>query len=493
VLFAIDVSDSMLAPLEPDSTKANQDSAAIASLKCAYQLMQQRIISNPSDMMGVLLFGTEKSKVEGESDGKGPIPYPHCYLLTDLDIPAADDVKKLRDLVQSEDESSILVASSEPVSMANVLFCANQIFTTKAPNFSSRRLFVVTDNDNPHAKDKALRDAAAVRAKDLYDLGVTIDLFPIAQHGRDFDREKFYNVRHIHKRQHLEANFIAQDIVYNGSPTDPDAPAPVVKATKTVGGDGLSLLQSLISSINSKATPRRSYFNLPLDIAPDFRIGVKGYVMIRRQQPVKSCWVWVGGERLQMAVSSTTTISEDTARKVEAAEINKSYQFGGELLPFKEDEHKAIRSFGEPVIRIIGFKPLSLLPEWANCRTATFIYPDEADYIGSTRAFSALQQELLRKEKFALVWLQTRRNAAPSLAAMIAGVEKLDDSGDQIMPPGMWIIALPFADDIRPHPESVQVRAPDDLVDKMKTIILQLRMPKGTYDPQRFPNPCKWY
>lgn len=190
----------MLTPAPSNSKKARPESPATAALKCAYHLMQQRIISNPRDMIGVLLYGTKSSKFyEEDEDGRGSLPYPHCYLFTDLDVPAASDVKSLRALVEEEEENKgeaaeILVPSEEPVSMANVLFCANQIFTTKAPNFSSRRLFIVTDNDNPHAKDKALRYAATVRAKDLYDLGVTIELFPISEPDRDFDTSKFYDV-----------------------------------------------------------------------------------------------------------------------------------------------------------------------------------------------------------------------------------------------------------------------------------------------------------
>lgn len=157
--------------------------------------MQQRIISHPTDMMGVLLFGTEESKFQDDASGNGGLAYPHCYLLTDLEVPAALDVKRLRNLVEDEEEAQqLLVQSEEPVSMANVLFCANQIFTTKAPNFLSRRLFLVTDNDDPHADDKSLRSAAAVRAKDLYDLGVIIELFPISHPERGFDRTKFYDV-----------------------------------------------------------------------------------------------------------------------------------------------------------------------------------------------------------------------------------------------------------------------------------------------------------
>ena len=194
VLFAVDISESMLKmPPPSDNKKAERDSPAAAALKCAYQLMQQRIISNPNDMMGVLLFGTEKSDLK---DGStiGDAPFPHCYLLEDLDVPSAQDVKQLRDLIEDEEGAQdILVPSKEPPSIATVLFAANQIFTTKAPNFSSRRLFLVTDNDSP-AQDKSAKDTAITRARDLYDLGVIIELFPISRPKYGFDRSKFYDV-----------------------------------------------------------------------------------------------------------------------------------------------------------------------------------------------------------------------------------------------------------------------------------------------------------
>lgn len=200
ILLAIDVSQSMLAAPPPsDAKKADRDSPVQAALKCAYHLMQQRIISNPKDLMGVLLFGTEKSRfgsTDGDESGGGSgLSYPHCYLLTDLNIPDADDVKALRALAEDgEDDDGVLEPTSEPVLMSNMLFCANQIFTTRAANFGSRRLFIVTDNDDPHASNKAAKSGAAVRAKDLYDLGITIDLFPITRGDDVFRLEKFYDV-----------------------------------------------------------------------------------------------------------------------------------------------------------------------------------------------------------------------------------------------------------------------------------------------------------
>lgn len=178
-------------PSEGDK-KPETDSPTLAALNCAHQLMQQRVISHPKDMMGVLLFGTDQTKGL-EDTGRGGATFPHCYILTDLDVPGAEDIKTLKALIEDDDEN-LLQPSTEQVAMSSLLFCANQIFTTKAPNFNSKRLFIITDNDDPHSKDKTLGSQATVRAKDLYDLDVTIELFPISHPDHEFDRSKFYDV-----------------------------------------------------------------------------------------------------------------------------------------------------------------------------------------------------------------------------------------------------------------------------------------------------------
>ncbi|CAI6334498.1 unnamed protein product [Periconia digitata] len=476
VLFAIDVSSSMLErPPPSDDKHAERDSPVSAALTCAYQLMQQRIISNPKDMMGILLYGTEKSDLKDNDN-----TFQHCYLLSDLDIPCARDVKQLRNLLEDEDEAAkTLKPSKDRVSMSTVLFCANQIFTTKAPNFSSRRLFLVTDNDYP-VSVKQDKDTAITRARDLYDLGCTIDLFPISRADHMFDRTKFYD-----------------DLVYPTSPSDPDAPIALPSTTKVAkSGDGISLLRQLLSSINSKAAPRRALFSLPFEIGPGLRIGIKGFILIKRQEHAKSCNVWVGGEKPQIVTASTTHMADDTARVVEKVELRKAYKFGGDTITFTADESVQLRQcWGEPVLRIIGFKPLSYLPIWANVGKATFIYPSEVDFVGSTRVFSALQQKLLKSSKMALSWFIARKNAAPILAAIIPGEERVDEGGEQTWPPGLWIVPLPFADDIRPCPEhKCEPVSTPELTDKMRVIMEQLQLPKGVYDPSKYPNPdLQWF
>ncbi|CAK7231277.1 ATP-dependent DNA helicase II subunit 1 [Sporothrix curviconia] len=533
VIFAIDVSASMLwRPPPSKSRKADQDSAVSAALRCAYQIMQQRIITQPKDMLGILLFGTEQSKFReapaaaDDKDGAGSLDldlglglgvrhgpgYPHCYLLMDLDVPAAEDVRALKTLVEEgEDLDGILEATppSDPVAMANVLFCANQIFTTNAANFSSRRLFIITDNDDPHSGDKAARTAAAVRAKDLYDLGVVIELFPIRREGsesRKFDLSKFYD-----------------DIIYRDAGDDlPSASAAAAghageegkasdRVTTTKSGDGLTLLSSLVSNISAKQTPKRSYFsNLTFEIAPGLDISVKGYILLNRQKPARTCYVWLGGEQAQLATSKTTRVDGDTARTVDAGQVKKAYKFGGEFVYFSPDELKTLREWNLPEawkgkgLRIIGFKPRMLIPPWAAVKRSTFIYPSEEDYVGSTRVFSALWQKLRKSDKVAIAWLVPRANSNPQLVAIIPSgggtatseEEQEENANPMQLPAGLWLYPLPFAEDIRRVVDDGRptLKCSDRLTDLMKPIVENLFLPKTAYNPAKYPNPSlQWH
>ena len=281
--------------------------------------------------------------------------------------------------------------------------------------------------------------------------------------------------------------------MYSTVPSDPDAPASLTKAPKTSqSGHGLSLFAALLSSIRSKAVPKRALFaNLPLELGPDLRISVKGYIIFKRQEKQKAAWVWLGGEETQLVKPVSTKLTEDAGKPIEKPQIRKAYKFGGAQISFTVDEMAAIRNFGEPGIRIIGFKPHNrdTLPIWANCKISTFLYPSEEGYVGSTRVFAALQQKLKRAGKMAIAWFIARKNAAPSLVAIVPGDERLNEDGDQIVPEGMWLIPLPYADDVRKNPETKMITAPDTLIDKMREIMRHLQLSKGQYDPEKYPNP----
>ncbi|KAI0890363.1 ku70 protein [Annulohypoxylon maeteangense] len=475
LIFAIDVSESMLQPPpESNDKKADKDPPVYAALKCAYQVMQQRIISNPKDMMGIILFGTEKTKYRDDQN----LPYPHCYVYTDLDIPAADDVKNLKGLVEEgEDTDEILVPSSEGVQMSNLLFLANNLLTTKAPNFGSRRLFIITDNDDPHKDDRKIKENAAYRAKDLYDLGVTIELFAITRGDEKFDFSKFYD-----------------DIIYRDPTVDEAHPG---KVSTSKSGNGLTLMNSLVSNVNSRQTPKRAYFsNMPLELGPGLQISVKGYNIIHPQTPARSCYVWLDGEKAQIAVGETAHIAEDSARTVQTGEVKKAYKFGGEYVYFGEDEQKSIKQFGGPIIRIIGFKDRSSLGFWASIKKSIFIFPSEEGYVGSSRVFTALWQKLLKSKKIGIAWHIARTNGNPQLVAIIPSRAQSDSkTGADYIPAGLWLYPIPYADDLRDGPDHVKlVRTTDQLTDCMNKIIGNLQLPMATYNPSKYPNPAlQWH
>jgi ATP-dependent DNA helicase 2 subunit 1 len=271
----------------------------------------------------------------------------------------------------------------------------------------------------------------------------------------------------------------------------------MAEVRESKSADGITLLNSLISNINSKQTPKRALFsNLPFEIAPGLKISVKGYNVLHRQTPARTCYIWLDGEKPQIATGETTRVAEDSARTVEKQEIKKAYKFGGAYVYYTPEEQKSLKDFGPPVIRILGFKPRSMLPIWASVKKSTFIFPSEEDYIGSTRVFSALWHKLLQDDKIGIAWCIVRANAQPMLAAVIPSKERSeDDSGTPYLPAGLWLYPLPFVDDLRDiKPPGDVVRGSDELTSQMRTIVQQLQLPKAIYNPTKYPNPAlQWH
>ncbi|KAF3909626.1 hypothetical protein AA313_de0207015 [Arthrobotrys entomopaga] len=466
-LFAIEISDSMIAaPSDGDEMdvdggskrkkkKQPRYSNAEAALRCAEAVLKNRIISTPNDMMGILLYGTEQTKY-GEGNTSS---YPNCYLLMDVDVPDAASIKELKNLLENPEELDELLKPAEtPASMASVFFAANHLFTTKAANFNSRRLFIITDNDNPES-DKKARTAAQTRAKDLYDLGVQIEPFFISTPTHEFDKSLFY-----------------ADVMYDTGEDTDNLPGLEEVAKHS---DAESRYDQMLAAITAKQAPRRALFTSKMEIGKGLTIGIKGYLLYKRVQPSRSHYIHERGEKLQIVKGSTTQMVEETAQEVAPTQIRKAYKFGGETVSFSEEEIKKIRNFGEPVIRILGFKSQSELQFWHNMRSSMFIYPSEDDYTGSTRTFAALRTKLLASKLMGIAWFIPRRNAAPVITAIWPSVE----------PQGLFLIQLPFVDDIRQNPEVPHIVAPNHLIDRMQDVIRQLHMPRG-YIPDKYPNPA---
>lgn len=254
-------------------------------------------------------------------------------------------------------------------------------------------------------------------------------------------------------------------------------------------------MNSLISNINSKQAPKRAYFsNLNFELAPNLTISVKGYMPLHRQQPARTCYVWLGGEEAQLAQSETIKVDSAT-RTVDKSEVKKAYKFGGEYIYFKPEEAASLKQLGGKILRVIGFKPRSMLPMWASVKKSIFIFPSEENFVGSTRVFSALWQKLLDSDKVGIAWFVARENANPIMVAIIPSRASDDDASDTpYLPAGLWLCPLPFVDDVRNVDLSAPPRPADELTDKMREIVQNLQLPKAMFNPLKYPNPSlQWH
>lgn len=460
VLFLIEVSPTML------QDSGDCTSSVKHALECAYSFMTHKIIASPNDMIGVLLYGTELTQCPASY---GYTACKNAYLLVDMDCPDASKMKELKSLLTSTKKfASTISPAAELPTMTNVLFLANGIFSQRAANFNFNRIILITDNDDPHMDNKSAKQAAVTRARDLNDLGIKIEPVFITTQTKPFDPNKFY-----------------EEIVFRED-DDLDRPHDLIE-------EGEKRLVQMMDQITAKISPKRAVFSIPLEIGSGLSISIKGYILYKEQKISKSANIYNMGAFPEFVRTETTNVCLDTSKQLEKNEIKRGYKFGSDRIIFSDEELSKVKYIEEPILRIIGFKKFDKLRIWHNLRPSYFIYPSEDSVIGSTRVFASLHHNLLDKQKWALGWFIPRRNASPALVAVIAGPEVVSpDTHMQVAPPGLFLVALPFADDIRQDPMQHANRAPTELVDKMSDIVQNLRL--ASYEPSKYQNPAlQWH
>ncbi|KAK9457977.1 SPOC like C-terminal domain-containing protein [Dipodascopsis uninucleata] len=483
VLFCIDASEQMINP----SDQSGLIPAKVA-LEAAFATLQQRIISQPNDAIGILLYGTEKQTEN----------YDSCFLLLSLDIPDAQSMRNIRDILEDDRKfNELFQPAKKSVPFPTVLFYINRIFGSIVSQYIFRRVFLVTNNDDPCGSDPGLKLSSRTRMEDLQNLGIKIEPFFLSRNGEKFDASRFY-----------------EDFLLIGQEEDVDS-------IDLQSSSSIDLLE-IKSRVKARQVPRHAVFTVALEIVPGkLSIQVKGYVLFKRQEIAKSHYVYEdkdGNKHLAYSSAKQVETEREGAKDVhrkgsplstpkkrksqasadslqEKSQIKRGYKVSGEILKFTDEEFKSLRLFEDPVIRIIGFKPVSQLSLKDNLRSSHFLYPAEEDYVGSVRTFAALHEALISEEKFALAWAITTTRSSPAICALVAAPEVFSDETrhTQVSPPGIYMIRQPFTDDLRSVPRINPVRAPLSSVDKAREMIRSITMSKG-YDPDRYPNPVlQWH
>ncbi|TFK24811.1 Ku DNA-binding complex, Ku70 subunit [Coprinopsis marcescibilis] len=507
ILFCIDCSESMQALYEDPNDEDAQTSNLAVALEAAKQIQKKKIIAGPNDSVGIMLFNTTR-----RPDAKGAGGYASeiklgTFLYQPISLLSASKIKELMLLLDAaKEDPEELVREFPPkkdrkVPIGDVFTSCNWILRDGAPKTATKRIFLITDDDNPHQGpgSEQLRNSARTTLIDLTQSGVTVEPFFISTEDKPFDVSKFYS------SVLLPNNILDEDELEQDS---------------SVLSESISIsrIEDLLAQMRFHESPKRALFSVPLHLAEGFTIGVKGYALITEQKKGSYKYFVDTGGRMALANVKTVYVDEDrdaevdkskfffgsapgsTAASAEKEDDDQDENIGARTVkadhrPFyTAEETRAFRTMGlVPGFRLLGFKDAGDLAFEDNVKHAYFIYPNEMSYSGSKRTFSALLKSMINKNKIALALALMRKNASPVFCYLLPQEEIIDDNGCQIDPPGFHIIPLPFADDIRAAPIQEAFRAPPDLVKSATEWVDKLKIKTGTYPPDSYRNPALAY
>ncbi|KAI9235958.1 MAG: SPOC like C-terminal domain-containing protein [Podila humilis] len=449
ILFVIDCSPPMLQPDQEGEVPFK------TAIKCASAVLLNKIVTSETDLVGIVLYGTAKSKNANN--------FENIYVLQDLDAP---DVHKILQLESIENESfnfdEEIGTSNGKYTLGEMFWTATNLFGASAQKVGSKRVFLFTNEDDPHRGDIGLRSASKVRAKDLQEFGILVDLFDIDKPGEKFDRTLFY-----------------QDLLLHDADENEDADTQQEKATANLG--------ELLQRVQRKEHKKRVAGYLPFKLAPGLEIGVKTFNLVISQGKGMHRNVYTLGDTVREVQTVTTYICADTTQFLMPSDLKYYWEFGQTKVIFSKDEVAAMKTFGPPGLALIGFKPKSAIHMHHNIEHALFLYPDERSYQGSTAAFTSLLTAMAELDKVAICSFTARTNHTTRLVALVPQLEVIGAEG-QVQPPGFQVYPLPWADDIRQMPMQSEYTPPTDLVDAAKAIISKLNMKKG-FNPLNYENP----
>ncbi|KAI9634077.1 SPOC like C-terminal domain-containing protein [Dioszegia hungarica] len=566
LLFCIDASESMH-KVRPKKEDTDEDEGPTRGKSALHQVLESvvrfekgKVITGPADSVGLLLFNIDAEKVKNTSGNykPGTLVYQNLRTIN------AEEIKKIIKLVEqadeeyremdeeAEEEPAILketfpsAKKGDEMNIADVLVTCNFLFRDAGTKLAgNKRVFLVTDNDDPPAAETTLAPAQTVYG-DLQTYGITVNTYFIDRPNHRFDPRGYWNT------------------VLN---REEDDGAPTAAAD-----DGLDALAAIMDDLIIRQAPKRKQFSIPLKLGGkdgEIEIGVSGYSMISEQGKGQPKYVRMRGQAVEEVMTKTEYTSAETGSILRPEEIGQAYQFGHEAtipnildrnwwesdeaveqqravaeealrldeerreredngeevdmaelrktangepmkgegtktgeekkvvartrLQFKPDEVKELKTLGVPTqIKILGFQSGGNLKFDENIKHSYFMYPDEDAYTGSTRTFAALHKSLIKLQKHALALARFRSNTTPEIAVLIPQEETFTKEGAQDQPPGLHVICMPFADDMRKPPKAIteNLLATDRQTELMATIVKRLRFKGEKYRSEAYPNPA---
>ena len=163
-----------------------------------------------------------------------------------------------------EQYGAIESSSNGGCKYSELFWAVSTIFSNaKIPKHGAvKRLFLITNEENPNGASKKLQEAAKVRAQDLLESGIKLELFNLEREvGRPFDLDCFYK----------PLSAAATSIGIEGDEE--------VNDENNMDGGATSKLESLKSRILKKEVKKRPLMKLPFSLGDGLDMGIKIYML----------------------------------------------------------------------------------------------------------------------------------------------------------------------------------------------------------------------
>ena len=465
VIFLLDFT----APMHAHSTDADSDSSAFQlAIDAVVMFAKQKIIqSGGDDHLGVLLMGCTRLTSNNNS-------FPHLHKYLPLSNPTAAVIKQLQQLRNDDTVHEVGVGGVETIDMFNALWSTQAMFNeantagkTAASTVqrSVKRVFVMTCNDRPYG-DANERQRALVKCRDLREQETALELFRFNPPDHKFSPALFWR----------------EALVYD----DDDRPEQL--DVKLEGN-----WDELRSYMLRKVSKKRALGSIQWQLGHQLQLSVRLFVLYleaKREAPV-----FLERKSNVRLTAETRYLDTSGGQYVEKYQMRRYYPYGDSKAYITDDELKQIKESGEPGLQLMGFKPLDRLKNEHNYRSSYFIYPDDTNVRGSTRAFSALLSSMLELQQYAVCRLIAKRGSLLRFVALLPQAEKVDNDGRLVVAGGMHMVFLPYADDMRDvrleRREEAEEDSKDELDEQLKVrakaIIAKMYMrdfdPSGIFNP----------
>jgi len=445
LILLIDCSKSMF-----NKEDSEEDSPFELCIKCTRSTIQNKIFSSDRDLLSVVFYGTDKSE--------NSLGVKHVYVLHDLRLPGADEVKQLDKFLTAagNDDFETKFGHSEDCSLADALWTCLSVFSNTKQKLGFKRILLFTNNDNPHEDGQQLRRQAIAKVDDLRQNGIDLELMHISPPDKPFDLTVFY-----------------KDVLY----ADDDE--------QTTMPDAAEKFEELLTRVRMKNHKKRAMSRVPLSLADGMNMSVGVYNLVRsctKPYPVK-----LYRKTNEEVKTITKTFLKESGDILMPQDLRKCQAYSGRNITFEPEEITEMKNFGPPGLELLGFKPRALVKAYFHVRPAQFLYPDETSVKGSTVLFTALLKKCIEKGVVAICRYTARKNTPPRLVALFPQAEEVDERKVQVVPPGFHVIFMPFADDFRKlKMEENLPRANPDQVEKAKELIKKLQF---AFHSEAFENP----